>query len=546
MRDQESLPPAETQALFGHWRLSLMGNRASRNGIPASIGGYFYHATNPGQPIPLAILRRDLLDATTRASLTPDERLVLNLYYGFHGLPLPFGSKSRPDIAAGRDESTPRKICRAALAKVAKHLAPRPLAEVQQRPIVDPILEPWFQAKNLSKQAKINAIARAFVKSVSMCDGPHGRPTLIALARWYSTCGYTNPLIQLQAWPRGRPNKHALARAAALMEITLFDETDGHARSHIPIPSHTPQPAVSSYAPIELASHPDLVELATEDLTPAALVNAAVALQALACQAHDVRGQLALLLRLARPHMEALNRTQTERLCVAVSYTATTLGNPFVGLEMLGIFLSKVGVTDRIFTVLVNTIEAAASSGHHKLAHKVDHQFASLQSQWLIPSSQIPLVEHTEAIQQRLIANSFRLQWLSLETGASGNQAKAAATLEQSMTTAIRATVIANQVLTDDNVFPQRDVEGKSGTHGGDLTASWLLAAAARTMESARHLADTAIAHNQWTRERLDQIHAAAKLTQDVLPACESVGGAPGFDYWRELAATEANRLAEI
>jgi len=542
---QQTLTRAQVLALFGHWRLILMGNRASRTRIPTEVRGYFFSAVDKLAPVPLAELRRELLQAISRADLTVEERMTVHLYFGFHGLPLPFGSKQAPDIAAGRDESTPRRICRRALAKIASHLEPRPLATSGRRPTVNPTLEGWFQSQATTRQAKVTAIARSFVKAMAMCDGPHGTPTMIALEKWYRDCGYCDPHIQIGHRVKGRPNKHALARAAALMEICLYEEVHVAPLGTIPVPASMGDDTPHCHASIELVTHPELVSLTTNEMSPESLVQAAVALQQRACNGQDVAGQLALLLRVVRPRINYFTVTQIQYLCVSISYVAATTANPFLALEMLGIARRKAGVTDRTFTVLVNTIEAATSGGHHQLAERIDKQFVKLQTQWVIPETQISRVEHIEATQQHLVANSFRLQGLGIKMNRSDRYRIAVDALEQSTKLATQATMIAHKVLTDSSAFPPRDLEGKSGRHGGDLTSAWLLAATARTMESATELTNVAIRQDQWTPQRRNYVSSVAGLAQSVLPECENVGDSPGFVYWRELVSEQASRLID-
>lgn len=541
------LTTGEAQALFGHWRLILMGNRASRTPIPATIGGYFINRTDQS-PVPLAELRRTLLSAANHAPLTDDERFVIGLYFGFHGLPLPYGSKRSPSISAGQDESTPRKVCQRALTKIAGCLAPRPLAQPVRRPHVDPLQQPWFRQRVAGRQRRAETVGRAFVRTVALCDGPHAKPTLVALHKWYRDCGYADPLLLEGNPPPGRPNQHALARAAALIELSLYEEIDtinsplalGVTPYLRPVARSEPQLSTAS------ASHPDLDEFTNGELSPPSLVSAAAALQTRACRGENVDRYMALLIRLLRPQVEEFSGWQLERLYVSISYVAATSANPFLALECLGRSMATVGITDRTFTILVNTIEAASSRNCHRLARQIDDLFSGLQRQWVLGPGQIPVVEHTEATQQHLFARSFRLQHFARNLASNNYSRDAMHSLEQSINTAVQATNIAQKVLADTRLFPHVAIEGKVGRHGGDLTPAWLLAAAARTMEAAAGLSHLANTRGMWTKDRRQEVKHVARLTLRVLPDCQDVTGNPGFDYWQDLAMSEATRLAEL
>ena len=389
----------ECRALFAYWRAAVMGSVTSHRPLPASVGGYvFAPPSDPGAtpwPLPLGEVRRSLLRLLDRVDLADEERSVVELYYGLHGLPLPFASQRSPDLAAGRDESTPRNTCRAAMTKLAAHVFPRDVGPTPVRPPVNPILEPWFRSRVSGRDAKVAVIGRAYARALAQCDGPHAGPTVGALAKWYADCGYARAdLLPAQPASGPRPNRNALNRAAALMEVALYEEVapvgevalGGRRRlRHAP-----PIPSSSSLELVrrpELVTHPDLARLVDSELSPRALRRAAAVLQDEALDGADVTGLLALLLRHLRPRLHELGPFELERVAVSVSYVATAQANPFLALEWLGHFLDRCGVTDRTFTVLVNTSEAASGAGYHQLATASDRLFRHLRNSWEIPTA---------------------------------------------------------------------------------------------------------------------------------------------------------------
>ncbi len=517
----------ECEAIFGFWRATVMGHRRSSHRPTTNIAGYFFtgnpaaNSSSGPRHRPLGEVRRILLALLDRTELTDDERTVIRHYYGLDGLPLPFASKSTPDIAGGRHESSPRGTCRAGIAKIAQHVEPRPLTGVPKRTPVDPLAEPWFRAAVPSAGWR-EVVARAWVRAMSQCDGPHGPPTIAALLHWYERCGYADPDLQAAApastagparRPR-RPNSNARHRAAALMEIALFEEVRAlseQARVTVSqLPAPRPGPRDSERLP-ETVTHPLLMALVTDELSPDDLVAVAAALQDLAVNGADVAGRSALFLRCVRPRIHDVTGHRLERLAVSMSYVAATQGNPFLALEWLGIFLSRVGITDRTFTVLVNTIEAAAEGGYHKLALQADRVFGRLCLLWEVPDHQIPFVEHFEAEQQRLAGRAFRLERLARAQAGAGDVGRAVQSLQRSVAVASRSSRMAERVLADRSTFPSIELDGKDGAHGGDLTWPWALAAAACIAEP------------------LDRLHAG--LTGGKANGSDPTSAAaPGFD----------------
>ena len=384
---------------------------------------------------------------------------------------------------------------------MARHVAPRPLSDVARRGVVDPLTQPWFR-NQVRPDGRRDVVARAWVRAMSQCDGPHGPPTVDALTRWYEVCGLADPDLIRATSPVPqdggrrnvrRPNANACHRAVALMEIALYEEIRSISHpaitrvSQLPVPY--PAPPDSALLP-ETVTHPLLLALATEDLSPDDLVAAAAVLQDLAVNGVDVSGRTVLLLRYLRPKIQYLTGLRLERLAVSVSYVAATQGNPFLALEWLGVFLSRVGITDRTFTVMVNTIEAAALGGYHQLAARADQLFGHLAIRWDVPDHQIAYVEHVEAEQQRLAARAYRLERLGREQALRGDIGRAAASLQRSVAVAARSAAMAERVLSDRRTFPVVELDGKAGNHGGDLTWSWALAAAACIVEPLDRLHD--------------------------------------------------------
>ncbi len=478
-----------------------MGHRGPARLLPPAVAGYFFirpaaEQSAPGaEPAvighrPLGVVRRDLLRLLDRAELTDEERSVIRLYHGLDGLPLPYASNSGADISGGRHESSPRATCRAGIAKIARDVDPRPLDAAPERPVVDPVREPWFRDR-IAPDRRVDVVARAFVRAMSGCDGPYGPPTVAALTRWYSLCGYADPDLQRSTAPptaratRARPNGNARNRAAALMEIALHEEVHALARParyRVAVPApHVASPDTCRLP--ETVTHPLLAALLNEKLSPDDLVDAGTVLQNLALNGTDVSGQTALFLRCVRPRLRHLDGHRLERLAVSISYIAATRGNPFLALEWLGAFVGRVGITDRTFTVLVNTIEAAAFGGFHGLAQRVDVLFTLLQHQWDIPPDQIPFVEHFEADQQHMAARAYRLEQLGRHQAACGDHRRAVTSYRQSISAALDAARKAEQVLADRRTFPAVELYGKEGLHGGDLTWPWALAALACIVE---------------------------------------------------------------
>lgn len=542
----------ECQTLFCHWRLTIMGNLTSNQRLPPAVGGYFFRrSTDPtavGSPIPLGEVRRTLLGVLNRVDLTDEERLVVRLYYGLDGLPLPFSSKTGPDIAGGRDESSPRKTCRAALAKVAGRLVAKPLAAVPRRPVASPLLEPWFRMNVLTRGEKVSVVARAYVRAVSQCDGPHAAPTVAALARWYDSSGYADPDLQA-TYPRRsrRPNRSMLARAAALMEIALHEEVlqprDRSAvRRDPPIPASA---ALVSTRLIESVTHPALRTLLDDDLSPTELTQAAAVLREKALEGEEVSGQLILFLRCVRPRLDTFPPDELERLAVSISYAAVARGDPFLALEWLGHFLSRVGVTDRTFTVLVNASEAASVGGFHSLAARVDRLFGDLRVSWEIPACQIPRVEQTEAEQQRLVAASFRLEHLGADQARSGDLSGAIVSLRRSVQLASTSAGMAHRVLTDDATFPAVELDDKAGRHGGDMTWPWLLGAVLRVTEPLGKLYEILAGPNGMSPEPRTYVRRTAVFAQQALADYEDGFDSPRFQRWHTTIASDSARLAD-
>ena len=490
----------ECRSLFAFWRNVVMGNLGARTPLSPAAAGYFYvdadadAAGGPVEPRPLGAVRRDLVRLVDRTDLTDEERWTVHLYYGLHELPLPFSSKAQPDLAAGRDESSPRGACGSALTKMAGRFEPRPLAGApRRRGSVNPLLESWFRDLALTRPQRQRLVARAYVRVVSRCDGPHAGPTRAGVARWYRDCGFADPdLVATQPGPPPRPNRNALARAAALMEIALYEEADRPERDVVGQADAPPTPGSHRlrYRPPETVTHPELVALLTGDTSPEGLVAAATSLKNEALDGSDVTGRLALLQRYLRPRLDELPGPELERVAAAISYVGAVDGDPFLVLEWLGHFLDRVGITDRTFTLLVNGSEAAAGGGYHGLAARLDRWSVRLRRQWRIPLDQIPMVEHFEAEQQRLVASAHRLEQLGVERVEAGDHRAAAELFLRSATVAARSAGMANVALTDRKQFPRRELPGKAGRHGGDLTESWLLAALLRVTEPLTHLRD--------------------------------------------------------
>lgn len=561
----------ECQALFAYWRSTVMGHRRASQKLTAHIAGYFFTGSPPSGVghRPLGEVRRSLLTLLDRADLTDDERTVIRLYCGLDGLPLPFASKSTPDIAGGRDESSPRGTCWAGIAKIAPHVAARPLAAVPERGVVDPLTEPWFQARVRPSERR-SVVARAWVRAMSQCDGPHGPPTVAALVHWYGLSGYADPDLQQAAsipstvadTGHPRPNTNARHRAAALMEIALYEEVRALpeptrvAVPHLPAPH--PGPADSRRLP-ETVTHPLLMALLTDDLSPDDLVAAAAVLQDRAVNGIDVSGRTTLFLRYLRPRIHDLSGYQLERLAVSMSYVAATQGNPFLALEWLGVFLSRVGITDRTFTVMVNTIEAAAEGGYHGLAVRADRFFGQLRMEWRVPAHQVPFVEHFEAEQQRLAARAYRLERLGRAQARMGDTGRAAQSLQRSVAVASRSSRMAEQVLVDRSTFPTIELDGKAGGHGGDLTWSWALAAAACIVEplDQLHAGLTGSRDDQATEAQVDltvgsqitaaELAAPARLARSLLDDYEGPLGCTRYRTWYEqIDAVTARVLATV
>lgn len=495
----ETSPVETCRSLFAVWRTIVMGNLGARTTIDPAIAGYFFEPAPGGaaRPVPLGEVRRRLLGLVDRANLTDDERSAIHLYHGLHGLPLPFSSsKAGPDLAAGRDESTPRETVRAALAKVAAEVRPRPFPGApERRPTVVPLLMPWFRDLPLSPARRRETAGRAYVRARASCDGPHGPPTLDGLAQWYRDCGLADQDLQRSGSDdHPRPNRNALARAAALMEIALFEEVERLRR--LPPSDEVPLRPRASTDPLgrpgsgrlEMVTHPELIALVDGDPSPAGLVAAATLLKTRTLSGESVGGPLALLLRCVRPQVTSLPKSDLERIAAAISYVAVADGNPFLVLEWFGYLMDNVGVTDRTFTLLVNGAEAASEGGYHDLAAGMDRFWARALAQWSIPEHQIPRIEHAEAEQQRLVAAAYRLERLGTWQRHLGDHRRADDSLRRSVQLASRSTAMAERILTDASAFPPVELPGKAGRHGGDLTWPWMLGAILRIVEPLARL----------------------------------------------------------
>ena len=532
-----------------------MGSLTPRRRLPATVAGYVVsqpvdaavQAASPNEVAwrPLGEVRRTLVLLLDRADLGDEERSIVELYYGLHGLPLPFSSSLDPDIAAGRDESSPRRICGAALANVAEHMFVRSAAEPPTRPVVNPILEPWFRAGVRDHHDKAEVIGRAYVRALAECDGPYAAPTVAALQKWYVQCGYArDDLRPDRPTGRGRPNRNAARRAAALMEVALFEEV--RARPHdacLPIPASTP---LESARLPTVVTHPDLARLVDDELSPAALLRAADALREVALDGGDVSGLLALLLRELRPMLHRFGRFELERTAVSVSYVATTRTNPFLALEWLGHFLRRCGVTDRTFTILVNASEAASAAGYHRLATRTDRLFDRLRSGWEIPPTQIAAVEHAEAEQQRLIASSLRLEQIAVDRFAAGDSRRAVALLERSVAEAMTSARMADRILTDRAVFPERAMAGKAGDHGGDLTWPWYLGALVRAIEPLARLHDELVDRDSLPPELRHRISSTATSVRAAVANYGEPITTPRFERWHHQVSVDSSRLLAV
>ena len=548
-----------------------MGSLTPRRGLPASVAGYFVARPRSGGGaglgavpwLPLGEVRRMLLVLLDRVDLGDEERSVVELYYGLHGLPLPFSSNLDPDIAAGRDESSPRRICRAALAALAPHVLTRRVAQpsggLPARPAVNPILEPWFRAAVGGRDGRVDTIGRAYARALAECDGPHAGPTVAALHKWYADCGYVrDDLRHTRSVATGRrPNRRAMRRAAALMEVALFEEVAaggvGSGRSATgrpravaagpPIPSSGPLESVR--APV-LVTHPDLAALVTAELSPTALLRAANALREQALDGIDVSGVLALLLRELRPRLHRFGRFELERTAVSVSYVATAQANPFLALEWLGHLLRRCGVTDRTFTILVNASEAASAAGFHRLATGTDGMFHRLRTDWDIPPPQLPAVELAESEQQRLIASSYRLEQMAVDRWAIGDTVSAITHLERSIAEAMTSVRMAATVLDDRAAFPARPVPDKAGAHGGDLTWPWYLGALHRTIEPLSRLHDEAIDRRLLTSDLRRRISSTARAVGGALGDYGEPITSNRFERWYHQVSTDSARLLAV
>ncbi len=494
---------AECEALFRYWRSAVMGNRSSTVQLPPAVGGYFYRsselASSSVLPRPLGETRLMLRGIIDRAELTDEERTVVDLYFGFNGLPLPFKSRHAPDIASGRHESSPRGTCGSALKKLAlqttvRHLNP-PGAQQSAR---SPLVEPWFIGA-VAPADRVEVVARAYTIAVAQCDGPHSAPTLVALAHWYQQCGYVDPRLIPRAKPAlkpkastPRPNSNSLARASALVEIALYNEINS--KKSFDLKGPYPQLPLSTAAtPLasrlaERVTHPLLVALLEEELSPAQVVEAGEVIRHDARVGQDISGQFELFLRLARQRLGLFDPHEVERLAVSITYGAVATAKPFLALEWLGISLRLVGVTDRTFTVLVNTIEAASSSELHGLARNADHLYQNLLQSWEVPNHQIGQVEIAEASQQRLVVNAHRLRCLADNKAVNGQLGEAVQLYLQSARLASLGADLAHRILRDRTLFPDVEVAGKAGKHGGDLCWSWVLSALDQTLSPLQRL----------------------------------------------------------
>ncbi len=554
----------DARALFEYWRGALMGSLTPKRTLPLAVGGYFFEqclgAGAPQQPIPLGEVRRDLVAIVDRSGLSPDNRSLVDLYYGLSALPLPFSSTRSPDIAAGREETKVRAACRAAVEATAAHISRREVGPTPVRPAVNPVQQDWFLNHSRLAEAKARTVDRAYVRARVGCDGAYAGPTLAALEKWYADSGYGDP--ELIGSITSRPNANALARASALMEVALYDEvrrasTDRYKPRQPAVPTSVSIAATghaastsepnSAVAP-EVVIHPDLVALLhNEELTTTGLVKAAAALQDRASNGHDVSGRVGLLQRILRTRLDIFTPYQVERVAVSVSYMAVAMGDPFLALEWLGHFLDRVGITDRTFTVVVNASEAAAVGGYHALASSVDRYFHHLRRRWAIPDHQIPLVEHTEAEQQRLVASSYRLELLARDQFAAGDLQAGTDTISRSMSEAVVSAQVAYQVLTDRVEFPERTLPGKASAHGGDLAWPWLLGAVLRATEAAAVLADNIDADNEDARtlDDLEQrIHVVARFAHTAIAAYDEPITVARFMRWRAEAGSTADRLS--
>lgn len=542
----------EARALFDYWRAVLMGSLTRRRELPISVGGYFFERTGDRfrrhQPIPLGQVRRSLIAIVNRADLTDRDRALIDMYYGLNGLPLPFTSTRSPDIAAGRDESTLRAACRAAVAATAPHIKPRSVGRPPNRPDVDPLQQSWFLHSG-GRRDRARAVDRAYVRARARCDGPYAGPTIAALDKWYVDSGYADP--DLSRRNRQRPNANAMARAAAIMELALHEElgpgraADSPTSRQPAIPSST---GTGDTALPEVVTHPDLIALLhAEEATTAALLAAASTLQDRAVNGHDVAGQIGLLLRVVRPRLDVFTPPDLERLAVSVSYVATATANPFLAFEWLGHFLDRAGVTDRTFTVLVNASEAASAAGYHELATSTDQLFQRLLAQWAIPDHQIPLVERAEAEQQRLVASSYRLERLGADRLMSGDTRAGTEALHTSVSQAIASAQLAHRVLTDRGNFPEQPLPGKAGQHGGDLAWPWFLGAVLRAVEAASTLADgigTVDHSGRRIADAQEKIHSTSRFAQGALDVYGEEITVPRFLQWRDEITAGAARLA--
>lgn len=255
-------------------------------------------------------------------------------------------------------------------------------------------------------------------------------------------------------------------------------------------------------------------------------------------------GQLGLLLRHLRPRIAHLGPWELERIAVSISYVASAHHNPFLGLEWLGYQLAHLGVTDRTFTVLVNTAVAASRAGHLDLAHQANQLSRRLQRHWPMPPAVIPTVERMEADQQWLVAESVRLEHLALRYLRQGVPARARETLLDSAAVALQSATMAHNVLADYAAFPSREVPDKVGRHGGDLTWPWLLGALLRVVEPLVVLDQSPGGTVPETRDHRRFIRSRARLAARLLDGFDGDLDSPRFVRWHHLIATEADRLA--
>ncbi len=476
------------------------------------------------------------------------------MHYGFNSLPLPFSSTRSPDIAAGREETAVRAACRSAVAATAPHITRRDVGQTPVRPRIDPLIQPWFLQPTGTWEARSKTVARAYVRVRATCDGAYAGPTLAALQKWFADSGYSD--TELTTNTRSRPNGNALARAAALMEIALYEEIRSEASNdtkprQLPVPTSPVQaPDVStSHTSPEIVSHPDLVALLhAEELTTTGLLRAAAAVQDQAVNGKNVAGQIGLLLRVVRPRLDTLAAHDLERIAVSVSYVAATSGDPFLALEWVGHFLDRVGITDRTFTVVVNASEAAAAGGYHDLAASIDRYFHQLRARWDIPAHQIPLVEHTEAEQQRLVAGSYRLEHAALAQFSSGNLPGGRQTMLRSINEALTSSQLAYRVLTDKADFPDRPLPGKASRHGCDLAWPWFLGAVLRATEAAAVLAENVSSQTvdrQTMNDVSQQVALVARFARSALQAYGEPITVARFHRWYAEASALTDKLDE-